>query len=512
MCCRNSGLHHLGKNGQSNNAIQGQQPDPYAEKNLRIHFIAGLKDVNLKNSARGYRTASFKELVELLEEDSVRMYHLKNIEKRLQSWRWANKQQPENYCTSFNEYDCYAEQSCQRDFYNNNNDRYVNSNGPINQDVEDDLSAINYNDKNFEIFQNEENVSNCSNSIMGDFENLKGNLPEQYYTQKIEYDHSPQMHARTNWSDYDRNIDTNKQEPYVNYEQVGHYGDQSNEVSVNCVINNKESANNNLIHHDRRYYDLERSFTMTENGNNPVPMLPDENELLHQQEKVCTTTDLEKVHNDELEEINLTDKEGQMEVRDNKTPTMITHESTIIVEEACQTEQAITNSNVETHDDEKSSKTKNIVDLEEENDNNYVTCTGKNSEDDQEHNEERCINSVIPQCGSENITEVQHVNGIDKSPLRENNYFGYNYGNYVNDENSVDSGFKEQTGENDNDNQYSLAEGESESNQLRESPIVSDVEYLREKPGIANEQNPSSKLEIIKHSSPRRRPVASDVS
>ena len=57
--------------------------DSYAMKNLRIHFLAGLRDKNLKIQARLNKHLEFEELLEFLADEIVQLEQIQNIEERL---------------------------------------------------------------------------------------------------------------------------------------------------------------------------------------------------------------------------------------------------------------------------------------------------------------------------------------------------------------------------------------------------------------------------------------------
>lgn len=57
--------------------------DSYALKNLKIHFLAGLKNPELKTLARTNKHLSFDELLEYLQEEVVQIEHIRKIEERL---------------------------------------------------------------------------------------------------------------------------------------------------------------------------------------------------------------------------------------------------------------------------------------------------------------------------------------------------------------------------------------------------------------------------------------------
>ena len=52
-------------------------------KNLRIHFLAGLRDKNLKIQARLNKHLEFEELLEFLAVEIVQLEKIQNIEERL---------------------------------------------------------------------------------------------------------------------------------------------------------------------------------------------------------------------------------------------------------------------------------------------------------------------------------------------------------------------------------------------------------------------------------------------
>lgn len=62
-----------------------EEEESFALRSLRIHFLGGLKNRNLKNLAKIQKTMSFEELLEYLEEECIDVEQIEDIEKRLQS-------------------------------------------------------------------------------------------------------------------------------------------------------------------------------------------------------------------------------------------------------------------------------------------------------------------------------------------------------------------------------------------------------------------------------------------
>lgn len=72
----------------------------FAERSLKIHFLGGLKNENLKQTAKAHRLQSFDELIDLLNEVYVECEQIDKIEQRLQSCRLdpQHKSNRQNYC------------------------------------------------------------------------------------------------------------------------------------------------------------------------------------------------------------------------------------------------------------------------------------------------------------------------------------------------------------------------------------------------------------------------------
>lgn len=64
--------------------------DSYAQRNLKLHFIAGLNNQSLKNQARNKKTLDLEQLIKYLDEECVDVEQLEHIEERIKG-----AQQPE---------------------------------------------------------------------------------------------------------------------------------------------------------------------------------------------------------------------------------------------------------------------------------------------------------------------------------------------------------------------------------------------------------------------------------
>jgi len=110
----------------------------FAERSLRIHFIGGLRNVNLKQVAKAQKVSSFNELIQILESEHKECEQLVHIEQRLQACKLSKNQQfNQNQYSgqrSFNNYDrnlnfnnSFSENRI-RNFNNSNNQRNFNNN------------------------------------------------------------------------------------------------------------------------------------------------------------------------------------------------------------------------------------------------------------------------------------------------------------------------------------------------------------------------------------------------
>lgn len=73
----------------------------YAERTLKIHFLAGLRNTHLKQLGTTYRNRSFEELVQYLKEECEGCEHVVDIERRLKSMH-GNQDHRENYNSNDN--------------------------------------------------------------------------------------------------------------------------------------------------------------------------------------------------------------------------------------------------------------------------------------------------------------------------------------------------------------------------------------------------------------------------
>lgn len=66
--------------------------ESFAERSLRLHFLGGLKNRNLKNLAKTQKNRSFVELVEYLGDECIDVDQIEQIEKRLRDVHFAESQ------------------------------------------------------------------------------------------------------------------------------------------------------------------------------------------------------------------------------------------------------------------------------------------------------------------------------------------------------------------------------------------------------------------------------------
>lgn len=66
--------------------------ETYAHRNLRLHFLGGLKNRNLKTLAKSHKGETLEDLMEYLEEECIDVEQIEHIEKRLQDCHIAESQ------------------------------------------------------------------------------------------------------------------------------------------------------------------------------------------------------------------------------------------------------------------------------------------------------------------------------------------------------------------------------------------------------------------------------------
>lgn len=77
-------------------ANRGGGDNSYAHRNLRIHFLGGLKNRNLKNLAKAHKEDSLEELIAYLQEECIDVEQIENIEHRLRDAHIAESQRLQN--------------------------------------------------------------------------------------------------------------------------------------------------------------------------------------------------------------------------------------------------------------------------------------------------------------------------------------------------------------------------------------------------------------------------------
>lgn len=149
--------------GQQQPQQQAQQQPAqitvFAERSLRIHFIGGLRNANLKQVAKAQKVSSFKELIQILELEHKECEQLEYIEQRLQTCRMTKSQQyipnQRSGQRNFNNYDRnqnfsnnYTENR-NRNFNNSNNQRSFNNSRSFMDNARPTNSGASQNRNNF---------------------------------------------------------------------------------------------------------------------------------------------------------------------------------------------------------------------------------------------------------------------------------------------------------------------------------------------------------------------------
>lgn len=75
----------------------GQAQPSFPERSLKIHFLSGLRNSNLKQLAKTQRGQSFKNLLHFLQEECIECEQMEDIEQRLKSCRISKQNCNTNY-------------------------------------------------------------------------------------------------------------------------------------------------------------------------------------------------------------------------------------------------------------------------------------------------------------------------------------------------------------------------------------------------------------------------------
>lgn len=81
--------------------FKDQTFESYAQRSLRIHFLAGLKNRSLKNLAKTKKDESLEDLIDYLEEECIDVEQIEQIERRLQDSHIAESQRLRNKDQNF---------------------------------------------------------------------------------------------------------------------------------------------------------------------------------------------------------------------------------------------------------------------------------------------------------------------------------------------------------------------------------------------------------------------------
>lgn len=201
-----------------------EEPLSYAERSLKIHFLGGLRNKNLKNVAKMMKKkATFKELVKFLEHERVECEQLENIEQRNLKCR-----QPENQDsgkdtqqgTSQN----YRKNPNNRNQFqgpNRNNGNQYNSNN-ANRYEGPSRPTYPYNNKGN---GNNENYYQSHNNDRR-YNNPRGNQ-DSWRNERQDYNWRESQNSRQG-HDHNRNYDQNYTQPQNNGQNHNNYGQPQN--------------------------------------------------------------------------------------------------------------------------------------------------------------------------------------------------------------------------------------------------------------------------------------------
>ena len=181
----------------------------YAEKCLKMHFISGMKNKDLKLTAKREKHRKFRDLIQFLADEYVACEQMAAIEKRLEICRlaeiknknsntqiWDASDQKENFSYQNNNFNKNNNNVCYRDnkfgtqhrkfgnenrnFDNQNDILYSQSAENFQNDLDQDFQQCNYNcrncdnEDNFQFgFPNQINFANNQNQR---FNNTNNNI------------------------------------------------------------------------------------------------------------------------------------------------------------------------------------------------------------------------------------------------------------------------------------------------------------------------------------------------
>lgn len=184
---------------------QGANQASFAEKSLKIHFIGGLRNSNLKQTAKTQRTSSFKELIKFLNVVHVECEQYESIEQRLQACKSNRGQQQRGYQnisdnSNFNSNNQYNRDNRQgnyngREFrhFNQNNSNYRNRGPNQHYDSRDNRSNNS---------QNHNQEYNRTNNYNREQNPNRNRDFDQYNRQQGNYDQNPPQYNNENQSPY----------------------------------------------------------------------------------------------------------------------------------------------------------------------------------------------------------------------------------------------------------------------------------------------------------------------
>lgn len=215
-------------------ANRGGGENSYALRNLRLHFLGGLKNRNLKNLAKAHKEDSLENLITYLQEECIDVEQIEQIEHRLQDAHIAESHRLEKEEQKFN--------NQRKNFGNfrNRNNFYSNRN-------------IDHDDRN-----DQRNRNNDRNHFNGQSNNYQQN-------QNYGYPNNNSYRNRNdNYSRNDRHYNSPRNERN-NFEQNS-YRNNGNQYDNNHSQNNRNNSNQNYRNESPHQNNGNRNYFNT-NGN-----------------------------------------------------------------------------------------------------------------------------------------------------------------------------------------------------------------------------------------------------
>ena len=193
------------------NADKNNTEDSYAIRNLKIHFLAGLRNSELQTLARMNKHLDFDELLDYLEDEVVQIEHMRKIETRLNRSEAHNTPQ-NSYCSGSSAQGVIDERNLQQEECSANSFRRCNNStnftNPSNSNSfwqsQHNSTAYNTNTRNINsnFSRPRRYFAPHSSSYHNNYTQLtpshNSTQPQNYYTQHFTQQTPPQNQHETN--------------------------------------------------------------------------------------------------------------------------------------------------------------------------------------------------------------------------------------------------------------------------------------------------------------------------